>query len=182
MTVSQFRNQIQNRNFLSPGGFEFTVTKNRKIDFFCQTANLPQITATPAVQPSYLKDIDVPGEKLEYADLELSFLVDENLENYMAVHNWLTGLGFPKSPKQFTDLITDADGLKDLEEQYSDCTLIVLNSNFKPQFQVKFQSAFPTSLTGLDFDTKLTGEEYFTATATFRYTIYEILDMNGKAL
>ena len=119
---------------------------------------------------------------MEYADLELSFLVDENLENYMAVHNWLTGLGFPKSPKQFTDLITDADGLKDLEEQYSDCTLIVLNSNFKPQFQVKFQSAFPTSLTGLDFDTKLTGEEYFTATATFRYTIYEILDMNGKAL
>ena len=26
-------------------------------------------------------------------------MVDENMENYLAVYNWLTGLGFPESGK-----------------------------------------------------------------------------------
>jgi len=34
-------------------------------------------------------------------------LVDEDMTNYMAVHNWLTGLGFPETPQDFIDLTTD---------------------------------------------------------------------------
>ena len=83
MTVSQYRNQIQNRNFLTPGGFEFTIKKNPKINFFCQTANIPEISLNTAVQPSYLKNIDVPGDQLQYSDFTMSFLVDEDFENYM---------------------------------------------------------------------------------------------------
>ena len=106
-TRQPFDNQISNRNFLAPVGFKFTLAKEPKVSFFCNSARIPEITLGNTVQPSYLKDIDVPGEKLTYGDFSLRFLVDENLENYMKIHNWLTGLGFPETTQQFKTLTTD---------------------------------------------------------------------------
>ena len=80
-----FRTQIENRNFLSGVGFKFNLAKHPKVDFFSNSAKIPQLTLGLASQPTYLKDIDVPGEKLTYGDFTLRFLVDENMENYMAI-------------------------------------------------------------------------------------------------
>ena len=102
-----FPNQIENRNFLSPVGFKFILTKYPKVDFFSTKANIPGINLGVAFQPTYLKDIPVPGDKLEFADLSLSFNVDENLENYLSVYNWMVGLGYPENVKQFDDLPID---------------------------------------------------------------------------
>ena len=85
-----FANQIENRNFLSPVGFKFTLAKEPKVSFFSNAATIPDITLGTAVQPSYLKDIETPGDKLQYSDFTLRFLVDESLENYMKIHNWVT--------------------------------------------------------------------------------------------
>lgn len=177
--TSAFSRQIQNRNFLTPSGFEFIIAKNPKIDFFCQTANIPEIRLGTAIQPSYLKNLDIPGEILEYTDFEMSFLVDEDFENYMAVHNWMTGLGFPETPQQFKDLVTNNDNIEDYQEQFSDGTLIVLNSNLRPNFKIKFRDMFPVSLSGLEFDSKIQSEQYFTARAVFKYSIYEVTNMLG---
>ena len=126
-----FPNQIENRNFLSPIGFKFTLAKEPKVSFFSNSARIPEINLGTAIQPTYLKDLDVPGDKLTYGDFSLRFLVDENMENYMAVHNWLTGLGFPETTQQFKDLTTNDDGVRDLKEQFSDGSLHILNSNFR---------------------------------------------------
>jgi hypothetical protein len=180
--ASAFSNQIQNRNFLSPVGFKFTLAKYPKVSFFCNSSRIPEITLGTAIQPSYLKDLDVPGEKLTYGDLTISFLVDESLENYMAVHNWLTGLGFPETTNQFKNLTTNDDGIRDLKEQFSDGSLSILNSNYRPTANVKFKDLFPVSLTSLEFDSTLTDIQYFTAEATFKYTVYNIVDTNGDPL
>ena len=154
MTRSPFAKQIENRNFLSPVGFKFSLGKTPKADFFCTSARIPELSLQTTTQPGYLKDIDVPGEKLSFGDLTLRFLVDEDMVNYMAIHNWLTGLGFPETTKDFADLTTDADGLKNqLEEQFSDGSLSILNSNYRVSTIVKFQDLFPVSLTSLEFDT-----------------------------
>jgi len=181
MTVSQFRNQIQNRNFLSPAGFKFSLAKHPKVDFFCTSARLPEISLDLAKQPSYLKDLDIPGEKLTYGDLSLRFLVDEDMTNYMSIHNWLTGLGFPETTQDFINLTTDSDGIKNqLEEQFSDGSLSILNSNYRINSIVKFKDLFPVSLTSLEFDTSVTDIQYFTAEATFKYTVYNILDSDNR--
>ena len=180
MTVSQFRNQIQNRNFLSPAGFNFTLSKEPKVSFFCTSATIPEISLGVAKQPSYLKDLDIPGEKLTYGDLTLRFLVDEDMSNYMAIHNWLTGLGFPETTQDFKDLVTDSDGLHDMEEQFSDGSLTILNSNYRANTIVKFKNLFPIGLTSLDFDTTVTDIQYFTAQARFKYTVYNILDQDNR--
>jgi len=182
MATSPLANQIQNRNFLSPVGFKFTLAKEPKVAFMCNSARIPEITLGIAKQPTYLKMIDVPGEILTYGDLTLKFLVDENMENYMAIHNWLTGLGFPETTKQYKDLTTNGDGIRDSKEAFSDGSLSILNSNYKSTATVKFRDLFPVSLSSLEFDATPTDVVYLTAQVTFKYTIYDILGTTDKPL
>ena len=174
MASCSWTNQINNRNFLSGIGFKFNLAKYPKVDFFCNTARIPEVTLATSTQPSYLKDIDIPGEKLTYGDLTIQFLVDENMENYRIVHEWITGLGFPETTQQFKSLTTDDDNIRDMKEQYADGTLRILNSNFREVAKVKFLDLFPVSLSSLDFDATQTDVNYFTAQATFKYTVYQL--------
>ena len=98
----------------------------------------------------------------------------------MAVHNWLKGIGFPESPSQFKDQITDENGLRDEKLVFSDGSLHILNSNFQDVAIVKFQDLFPVGLTSLEFDATETDINYFTAEATMRYTVYNIFDKDGR--
>ena len=189
-SVSPFDKQIANRNYMSPLGFKLVLTKTPKVDFLCQSANIPSISMGTAIQPSYLKDIPVPGDKVLYDDLNVRFLVDEKMENYLAIHKWITGLGYPESLGQYSQLKTDdnrtdrrvSDVADPLYFQYSDATLQVLNSNYKPSVLINFQDAFPISLSTLDFDVTTRDYNYFTAEVTFKYTIFNITDPNGNRL
>ena len=180
MTSSAFGKQIQNRNFLAPVGVKFTLAKYPKVDFFSNSARIPELSLGTAIQSSYLKDIDVPGEKLTYGDLTIRFLVDENMENYVAMHNWLKGIGFPETPQQFKDQITDNEGIIDEKLVFSDGSLHILNSNFQDVAIVKFQDLFPVGLTSLEFDATETDINYFTAEVSMRYTVYNIFDKDGR--
>jgi len=180
--ASAYQNQIQNRNFLSPVGFNFTLAKDPKVSFFCNSARIPEITLSLVQQPNYLKDIDVPGGKIQYGDLSLRFLVDEDMVNYMLIHNWLTGLGFPETTEQFADLITDEEGNKNPLSAFSDGSLYILDSNYNTNSIVKFKDLFPISLTSLEFDSTQTDIQYFTAEVSFKYTIYNILSETGQPL
>ncbi len=179
-TTNAFANQIQNRNFLSPVGFKFTLSKEPKAVFFCNIARIPQITLGTAIQPTYLKDIDVPGDKIEYMDLSLQFLVDENMQNYMAIHNWITGLGFPETTQQYKNLITDEEGIVDPKQAFSDGSLYILNSNYNTTAIVKFKDLFPISLSSLEFNATVNDIQYFTAEVVFKYTVYNILGPNNR--
>lgn len=170
-------NQISNRNYLSPVGFKFTLAKEPKVSFFCTNTRIPEITLQTEIQQNYLKDIDVPGDKITYGDLSIKFLVDEDMSNYMAIHDWITGLGFPESAQDYRDLLTNQDDLtqpSDPKRAFSDGSLYILNSNYNTTAIVKFKDLFPVSLTSLEFDSTQTDIQYFTAQASFKYTIYDI--------
>ena len=189
-SVSPFDKQIANRNYMSPLGFKLILTKTPKVDFLCQSANIPQISMGTAIQASYLKDIPVPGDKVLYDDLTVRFLVDEKMENYLAIYKWITGLGYPESLGQFkqlktNDIRTNASASDDGDPRYfefSDATLQILNSNYKPSVLVNFKDAFPTSLSTLEFDVADRDYSYFTANVTFKYTIFNITDPNGNRI
>ena len=175
MTGSAFGKQIANRNFLSGVAFKFSLTKFPKVDFFSNSARIPELNLELTTQASYLKNIDIPGERLSYGDFTLRFLVDENMENYQAVYSWLTGLGFPETTKEFAEIIKDSDGQRDPKEAFCDGTLSILNSNYREVGKVKFNDLFPISLTSLEFDATNTDVQYFTAEATFKYTLYKLV-------
>ena len=90
------------------------------------------MTLGSATQSTYLKDIPVPGDKLRYEDLTINFMVDEELENYFQIYQWMTSLGYPQSIAQYSELQTnnrfypntDAD---DPYSERSDATLLILS-------------------------------------------------------
>ena len=171
--------QLSNRNYLSPIGFKFIVTKVPKADFFSNSASIPGINLGFAQQPTYLRDIPVPGDKLSYEDFTLRFFVDENLENYLEVHKWLRGLGYPDSLSEFAELknedkyIQDPSGRSPYNE-YSDASLLVYNSNFNVIAKVNFRDTFPVGLSAIKFDATQDDVKYVMAEATFKYSIYDI--------
>jgi hypothetical protein len=180
MTNSTWSRQPSNKNFLSPVGFKFNLEKAPKVDFYSNKANIPAITLGSALQTRYGKNIDVPGDKMTFADFNLSFLVDEDLENYMEVWNWMTGLGFPYSLEQYDDLMKgtkfEQSGPRTTEfYEQSDATLYILNSNFNPSASVIFTGMYPTFLSALEFDATEENINYFTAQVTFKYTYYKIV-------
>ena len=181
-----FDNQISNRNFLSPTGFKFVLKRAPKVAFFGNSANLPAISMGTAIQSSYLKNIDQPGDKVEFEDFSFRFLVDENLENYLEIYNWIRGLGYPESLKEIYDWQGDVENFPQPDQSqlnlYSDATLQILTSSDNPNFKVVFQDMFPVDLSTLNFDATSEDVAYFTAEATFKYTIYNITDMSGNKL
>jgi len=177
--------EVSDRNFLSVIGFKFVLERCPKVDFYCNAANLPSITLGVAEQPSYLRNIPVPGDKIQFEDLQISFMVDEHMENYLEIYDWITGLGFPESIDQYIQLGDDKklapeNDPNDNFNERSDATLMILNSDYNTSVKVKFRDLFPIELSGIPFDAKAEQQEYYTATARFKYTMFDVIDVDGK--
>jgi hypothetical protein len=178
MSSSPLLNQITNKNFLIPSAFKFVLSQNRKIDFFCSEVNIPKINLGTAIQPTYLKDIPIPGDKLSYDDLSLRFIVDENMENYTALHNWMRGLGYPENVYEYQELLDQDEinpGKQTAFSGQSDGELIIYNSNFNPVSKVVFKGLFPTYLSTISFTAQAADTNYIIAEATFKYTSYDLI-------
>lgn len=156
-----------NKNLLSPIGFQFILSHSPNVDFFSNSVNIPTIDLGTAVQSTYLRDIAVPGDKLEYGDLVIQFLVDEDMKNYLEIYKWLMALGYPDTVGQAYDKYN---------RSYSDATLQILSSNFQVNAQINFEDMFPVSLSGLQFDATAGDVQYLTAEAVFKYKIFTVTD------
>ena len=179
--------QLENRNFLAPVGFKFNLKRSPGAAFFCNQANIPDISLGVAEQPTYLRQIPTPGDMMDFGDLNVRFLVDEDLKNFMEIQNWIRGLGFPESIQEFRDLessgtVPRRDFVQSGQDIYSDGTLQILSSNFNAKFNVNFKDLFPVSLTTLTFDATDTDIEYFTADASFKYTSYNLTTLQNEPL
>ena len=171
--------QPENRNFLAPTGFRFQVNRAPTVSYFGNRVNIPSMTMGVANFNNYLNNIPLPGTNIDFEDLTLYFLVDEDLQNYMEIQTWIRGIGFPESLQEIyrwqnldEAIISQPYGTQ--LNLYSDGTLTILDSQQKPSFKVKFENLFPTNLSTLEFDAQQTDLQYFTASVSFKYTIYHI--------
>ena len=181
--------QPEKLDYLSPTQFRFGIHQLPKVEFFVQTCNLPGLSMGNTEIANPFKNIPVMGDKIEYEDLNLTFLVDEYLENYISLHKWMTGIGFPENRGEFRthrDVTsnTPAGGSTPPADRvsaavpdkamYSDAYLMVLSNKNNPIVEIDFKNVFPTSVGGLQFDGGVTDVEYLTCDVTFKYQIYEI--------
>jgi hypothetical protein len=174
-------------DYLRPNGFRFMIQSLPKVNYFCQAANIPAISLGFAIHHTPLVNIPRPGEKLDFGELSIRFMIQEDMANYIELYNWLIALGFPESHTQFqkrfseqsfrTPEVNNQDvGTQrrtDLPE-YSDATLMVLNSNNSPIVRLNFVDCFPISLSGLDFDVSTNNTEYFVGNAVFKYRMFTV--------
>ena len=188
--TSPLARQPDKLDYASPTQFRFGIHQLPKVEFFTIGLNLPGISSGVITVATPFKDIPTMGDKLTYGNLTITFIVDEYLENYTSLHNWMTGFGFPKSREQFSTFRdvtsntpvtpkskTSAETVKRAtpdKAMYADAFILILSNKNNPIVEVNFQNVFPISLGELNFTQTATDVEYITTTAEFAYQIYEI--------
>ena len=170
-------------NYLRPNAFRFVIKDLPNVAYTCQSANLPAIQLGFAVQPTPFVDVPAIGDKLNYSDFSIRFLIAEDMSNYVELFEWLVALGFPNNYNQYSNFVGDRlnrfpffKGAGNTTEAvaYSDATLTILDSSNNPKTNILFKRIFPVSLEALDFDITSSSVEFFVGVASFKYTTFEI--------
>ena len=190
-----YTRQPDKMDYASPIQFRFKIAKLPQVEFFVQKANLPAIRMSSASIPTPHINYPIPGEKISYESLDISFLVDENLNNWKELHDWMTGLGGVTGHQQFTDMRlagvdrfpgrnptapSETSTLKSAPDgpTYSDATLLILNNKNIVKTEVRFHNVFPVSLGELAYDVQADDVNYLEASASFEYMNYEIVQVS----
>ena len=178
-------------DYASPTQFRFGINQLPKVEFFTVGATVPSIAMGDAIFPTPFKDIPVMGDKLTYENLSISFIVDEYLENYISLHEWMTAIGFPKNRKQFSEFrsntsnvaqttrgtsqdIGDVQPATSANALFSDAYLMILSNKNNPIVEITFHNLYPVVLGPLEYNQGASDVEYITVSADFAYQIYEI--------
>ena len=170
MAANWYEEQLKNRNYLAPIGFQLNMEIFNGVDFLCQAVNMPDISMPVTEVPTRFRNFPiVPGGGVNFGDLVVNFIIDEEMINYKSIHNWILRNGGANG-------YTTPNG----EPEYSNAQLFILTSNFNVNHIIDYEKLFPYSLTELSFDATDTSVEYFTAQATFKFTNYTIRDKNFK--
>ena len=148
--------QPKNINPLADVQFKFDVAALPNTSFFIQTVNLPGVTLEAAVMATpQLQNLSRHTGIITYETLELTFMVDEYLKNWQEIYEWIVGD----------------------ENKYTSAVLTILSSAMNPTMEIHFKDIFPTSLSGISFDSTTTDPVYQTGTVSFNYTEYIIKNL-----
>jgi len=166
MAAEWYNEQPKNRNFLSPAGFKLDLELFNGVDFFCQSASIPDIGMPFAEVDTPYRSIPIAGSGgVSYGDLNVNFIIDEDLVNYNSINSWIKRFGLSE-----TRLVP---GESDL---YSSGRLFIMTSHNNTNHIIEFTNLFPISLSGIPFDATVGDVEYLSASVTFKYEKYDILD------
>lgn len=180
--------ETQNRNFMSPLRFDFSIDRLPKVNFFVQSANIPGISvpSTSNNQGTPFNNIQWQGDRIAWSDLVVDFKVDEEGANWYDIFKWMNGMSGPEGVEGYSNLKKGID--KDLAGHtrkllapvgkmghiFGNGLLLVRNSNNNVILTIKFQDVWPTSLSELKFDTRDENVNEITCTATFKYDLYRV--------
>jgi hypothetical protein len=168
--MPEIKRQPDNFNMLSPVGFRFVLKRAPTLIFFTENVVLPSLILGSSDHPTPFVKYPVPGDHLDFSELNITFKVDEDLDNYMEIFDWMIALGFPHDFSQYAaidaETITSGDGIR------SDGSLIIESSAMRPNLEVVFEDMFPISLSNLNFSTQDVEIDYLSAEVTFRFTKY----------
>ena len=143
----------------------FSILPN--VDFFCQRVNIPAVNLGVYRQPTPLSDAPTEGDKIDFEQFAMNFIVNEDLSNYLEIYNWLIAMGFPDDHNQF-NLAKNLNqtGTKTIR---SDMNIIINTNKSNPNYSVTFKDAFPISLGSIELDASATSLEPIIVDATFEF-------------
>jgi hypothetical protein len=189
--MASVKRQPDKLDYASPTQFRFGIHQLPKVEFFSTAATIPALALSDVIIPTPFKSIPMMGDQLTYDNLSVSFIVDEYLENYLSIHEWMTAIGFPKNRTQFSQFKSNtsntpstasspSNDIGDVQKPtsanalFSDATLTILSNKNNPIVNVFFRDLYPVAMTGLSYNQAATDVEYLTAEITFAYQLYEI--------
>ena len=146
--MEPFKQNTTNLNSLQSVHFKFLIKRAPELSYFVQKAPIPGLALGHEMVPNPFVYIPKPGDHLDFSELDIVFRVDEDLINYLAIHNWMRALGKPESYTQYAAIenIPSWTG----EGIYSDLSLILVSTKQNPIFEANFEDCFPVGLSNLE--------------------------------
>jgi len=155
-------------NLLNSNQFKFTTARIPILSEYVVGINMPSIEFVSAdIGTAFGVNIPTPTGKYIFEDLTVSFLVDEKMESWREIYEWLRRAG-PMNEE------TQEIMYENYDESVTKGELTILNSAYKPTFRVNFYNLFPIALTGFSFTTTASDSIQISSAATFRYTYYDV--------
>lgn len=176
MASEWYNRQLSSNNYLSPIGFVLIIEKSAKVSYLCQRAAIPTFNVGSIdVYNRGMVSVPMIGNA-SFDNFTVDFIVDENLENYMEIHNWMRSISGAIDAGDFDEWSQEYNN--QTRPAVSQGTLQVLNNNNLNNFEVVFKDMFPVTLSALPFDVTGSDNEFFTASVTFQYSYYEFRKTN----
>lgn len=167
-----------NINPLQSNGFLFTINKIPSLSYFCQEVSIPGLTLPIAEVSSPLSKVPYAGDKVSFDDLTVEFLINEDMSNYKAIHDWIISLGFPELHQQYADFINENTTTltrTPAMASTSDGVLVILDSSNNPIRTVQFIDLIPVNLTTITLRSTTDDTTYLAGVATFDYNYYSFV-------
>jgi hypothetical protein len=162
----------ENLNFFQPTKFLLTFSRMSTVQYFLQEINIPGVSLGEVDRVTPFLDMYLPGTKLKYEALDISFAIDEELESWKSLYNWFTSIA---NPEGFEGRTRNREIQRD--KNLSDATLTVLSALNNPILRIEFKNIFPLTMSDLQLDTKASAETIISCKATFRYESYKYLTL-----
>jgi hypothetical protein len=168
----------ENTDLLQPTKYILTFDRLPSMQYFCQEVNIPGISIGTAEFATPILNLKMPGTKINYENLNITFLVDQNLNSWNEIYKWFRNIASPESIEQRDALSTTVkmNGINAKKYNYeSDATLSVLTNMNRVNFKIHFLNIYPISLTGINFNTTLSADEVIKCSATFNFDYFNII-------
>ena len=156
---------LGNPNTLKPVSYKMSIGRLPFVEYMCQSVSLPGVEVEPIEFRNRFVDIKEIGKPSYAADLDITFLVDEDMKNWRSIHDWM---------RSITPFEDHKEVISPAEDHKSDLTLIVTTSSMNPNISITFKSAFPRSLGGIEFDSTSTDLSPIIATVSFAFDSFKV--------
>ena len=122
--------------YLKPNSFKFLINRAPNVTYTCQSANIPVLQLGAPMQPTPFVDIPQFGDKVQYGEFTIRFLVNEDMSNYIEIHDWIKEIGVPYGGEDWGRVTNKPTSFRDSKRTYergfSDGALLILNSDNIP--------------------------------------------------
>ena len=163
-------------------------------EWFVIRCTVPGISLGQAQVPTPLTNVQFVGDKVEFSPFDMTFIVDEKLENYQEMYQWVKNIGFPSRHSQF--MATERPDGINIERKgnlpprdratttttanrsdrnlYTDIAMTILSSKNNPVAQVSMYDAFPVSLSAIEYSQQESDTVYATCDVSFAFTWFDV--------
>ena len=148
----KYTNFTQGRSFLTFPKIQDTV-------FYLQSFTIPGFSISTAEQKTPLQNVPIPGDKIVYNTFSCKFLVDERLDVFAKLYQWIYD--------------------NNTRNETCDFTLHFYNNTIKKFVkQFVFTGGWITQENDINIDFSMDNTEPLQLNVQFNYAYYEIKDIN----
>ena len=167
------------------------------VEWFVVRANVPSVQLGVADRYTPFVQLALVGDHITYGDFSMTFIVDENLKNYMEMYNWVKNIGFPFEHAQFNvlerpDYGNRSGGQKynaendtyskvNDDDLYSDIILQIMTAKNNLIAECFIYEAFPTTLGAIEYSQQETDMTYATCEVGFAYSWFDMKPVSSTA-